>query len=145
MAWHGRLSATGVRTRFFPVDNSPRQMTVWPCLISTCTLSLRYSAILFLTEYCPGWGGQRICPSFSAPTNHHRHCSNSNCTTFIAPISLKIQAQGFRIFNSNRELIPDRWHNYRKRTFANVELSFRNKIFSGKRWPIKGPKVFRER
>ena len=29
----------------------------------------------------------------------------------------------FRIFNCNRQLIPDCWHSYRESTFANIELS----------------------
>ena len=33
----------------------------------------------------------------------------------------------FRRFNRNRELIPDGWRCYRESTFADIELSFRNK------------------
>ena len=37
---------------------------------------------------------------------------------------------GFRRFNCNGELIPDCWRRHREGTFANVELSFRNKMLS---------------
>ena len=39
----------------------------------------------------------------------------------------------FRIFNYNRELIPNSWHSYSVNTFSpKIELSFRNKGLFGK-------------
>ena len=37
----------------------------------------------------------------------------------------------FKRFNLNRELIPNCWGGYRENTFANIQLSFRNKKLFG--------------